>query len=31
MRCDKNDPDVQYISAYYGLSQMNINLMVTQD
>jgi hypothetical protein len=30
-RCDKNDPDIQYIKAYYGLSKLNTNQMVTQD
>lgn len=24
-RCDKNDPDVQYIRAYYGLAALNAN------
>jgi len=30
-RCDSNDPDVQYIKAYYGLSSMPSAQMVTQD
>jgi hypothetical protein len=30
-RCDKTDPDVQYIKAYYGLPTLNANQMITQD
>ena len=30
-RCDKSDPDVQYIKAYYGLANLNENLLITQD
>lgn len=28
-RCDQKDPDIQYIKAYYGLSSINTNQMIT--
>lgn len=31
LRCDGNDPDIQYIKAYYGLTSINNNQLVCQD